>query len=101
MSLLRRLLIRWFNRHDPAIYSTGIRRVYSGYDEAKAMQASRDAKLRSETGRLFTVPCDPPAGGRLPASGLSPTVPIRTEVADERAVPPTLSVVAIRRKERA
>lgn len=73
MSLFSRLLLRWFNRHDPAIYSTGIIQKYQGYDYALAVKASRRAKQRSETGRKFPAKHDQP----------------------------TATVVAIRRKERA
>lgn len=53
MNWLSRLLIRWFDRHDPALYQTGVRQVYSGYDYQKAVSSSRKAKQRSESGRKF------------------------------------------------
>lgn len=65
--------MRWFNRHDPALYSTGTIQKFSGYDYAKAVAGARKAKQRSETGRKF---------------------PAKVEQ-------PKATVVAIRRKERA
>ena len=53
MSWLHRLLVRWFDRHDPAIYQTGVIQKYAGYDYAKAKAASQRSKSRSESGRKF------------------------------------------------
>ena len=71
MNWLSRLLIRWFDRHDPALRTTGVRVLYTGYDYAKAQAASQRSKQRSDTGRKYP--------GK-PAKAKARVVPIRKKV---------------------
>lgn len=73
MSLFSRLWLRWFDRHDPAIYSTGVRVIFSGYDYEKAVKGSRAAKSRTETGRKLS--------GQSKTRQKSVVVPIRRKQA--------------------
>lgn len=68
MNCLHRLLVRWFDRHDPALYQTGVIQKFAGYDYAKAKAASQRSKSRSESGRKFL--------GK-PSGAKSKVVPIR------------------------
>ena len=62
-------LLRWLfgDIHDPAWKATGVKPMVSApYDEAQAVRASRRAKTRSETGRVYRRPAKPQAAKVLP-----------------------------------
>lgn len=56
MTWLRRLYLKWLDRHDPAWKPTGIRpKTALHYEQEQAIRMARKARRRSATGRLYNA----------------------------------------------
>lgn len=54
--MIRKLWLRWLNRHDDAVRTTPLVQKFSGYDEDKAFAGAARARRVSKHGRKLPRP---------------------------------------------